>query len=58
MDADCKGGAEVGIDWINHLVLHENDPDWHLDPEFFAEANDDRFGPQPVNSGKDENEAD
>jgi hypothetical protein len=28
----CLGGAEIGVDWINRLVLHENDRDWHPDP--------------------------
>lgn len=22
-------GAEVGVDWANGLVLHENDAEWH-----------------------------
>jgi hypothetical protein len=22
-------GAEVGVDWVNGLVIHEGDDDWH-----------------------------
>jgi hypothetical protein len=29
---ECKGGAEVGTDWANKLVLHEHDAEWHHDP--------------------------
>lgn len=43
MTEECAGGAEVGVDWINHLVLHENDRDWHAAAEWFAEFNDERF---------------
>lgn len=26
---ECKGGAEVAVDWITGQVLHEHDEDWH-----------------------------
>lgn len=22
-------GAEMAVDWVNGLVIHENDTDWH-----------------------------
>ena len=25
----AKCGAEVGVDWVNGLVLHEGDAQWH-----------------------------
>jgi len=27
--SECKGGAEVGVDWVNGEVLHEDDEHWH-----------------------------
>lgn len=32
MTQECKGGAQVGFDWVSWLVLHENDNDWHDAP--------------------------
>lgn len=31
----CGGGAEVGVDWVNELVIHEGDSHWHADAELF-----------------------
>lgn len=25
----CDHGEEVGVDWVNGLVLHERDSGWH-----------------------------
>lgn len=33
-------GAEVGVDWIGGLVLHENDAEWHPWDEAI-------YGPRP-----------
>lgn len=40
----CLGGAEMGVDWINRLILHENDRDWHPDPAQFEELESARIG--------------
>lgn len=29
MTVGCRGGDEVGVDWVNGLVLHEHDVKWH-----------------------------
>lgn len=32
-------GTEVGVDWVNGLVLHENDTDWHAwDPTIYGDV--------------------
>lgn len=36
----AEHGAEVGVDWVNGLVLHENDRDWHPVPEHEDGGND------------------
>lgn len=25
----CKGGEAVGIDYVNDLIIHEGDAEWH-----------------------------
>jgi hypothetical protein len=39
-------GQEVGVDWDDGLVLHENDADWH--PWDVAV-----YGPRPVHTDGD-----
>lgn len=35
---DDKHGAEVGVDWVNGLVIHENCAQWHeWDSEIYGE---------------------
>jgi len=41
---ECAGGTEVGVDTANSLILHENDTQWHVDPELFDEPEEDPFG--------------
>lgn len=34
----CENSTEVGVDWINGLVIHEGDADWHpWDPAIYEE---------------------
>ena len=39
-------GAEVGVDWVNGLVIHEGDTDWHPWDETL-------YGPCPLISEAD-----
>lgn len=38
-ETECSGGDELAVDWIEGLVLHRYDADWHpWDPTIYGEA--------------------